>query len=79
MNRLGREDVLQLPGQAEQLTVAEILATGATRDKLTEAPAWIVNDEALINGSGSRLGAPPPDRDQRGRRRGTVGHEAAGR
>lgn len=49
MKRLGREDGLQLSGQADQLTVAEILATGAARDKLTEAPAWIVHGEALIN------------------------------
>ncbi len=35
--------------------MAEILATGATREELAEAYAWVMSDESLIN-----LGRPLP-------------------
>jgi hypothetical protein len=31
------------------VSIVEIIGTGATVDELTEAQAWIVNDEPLMN------------------------------
>jgi hypothetical protein len=31
------------------VTIAEIIATGATAEELAEAQAWIVNDDPLLN------------------------------
>ena len=36
-------------GRADDVTIAEIIGTGATVDELAEAQAWIVNDEPLLN------------------------------
>ncbi|WP_371259516.1 hypothetical protein [Bradyrhizobium sp. URHD0069] len=35
--------------RADDVTIAEIIGTGATVDELAEAQAWIVNDEPLMN------------------------------
>ena len=49
MRRLTREDVAKAVGRADDVTIAQIIATGATVDELAEAQAWIVNDGPLIN------------------------------
>jgi hypothetical protein len=49
MRRLTRDDVIKAVGPADDVTVAEIIGTGATVDELAEAQAWIANDEPLIN------------------------------
>jgi hypothetical protein len=49
MRRVTREDVTRAVGRADDVTIAEIIGTGATVDELAEAQAWIVNDEPLMN------------------------------
>jgi hypothetical protein len=49
MRRLTRDDVTKAIGQADDVTIAQIIGTGATVDELAEAQAWIVNDEPLMN------------------------------
>lgn len=46
---LTREDVISVLGSADDATIAEIMATGASREELVEAYAWITSDEALVN------------------------------
>jgi hypothetical protein len=48
---LTHKDVTAMLGPADDVTVAEIIATGAT----AEGKAWLTNDEALMN-----LGKPLP-------------------
>ena len=47
--RITRDDVIKAIGAADDVTIAQIIATGATVDELTEAQAWIVNDDPLLN------------------------------
>jgi hypothetical protein len=49
MRRLTRDDVIKAVGLADDVTIAEIIGTGAMVDELAEAQAWIANDEPLIN------------------------------
>ena len=49
MRRLTRDDVIKAVARADDVTIAEIIGTGATADELAEAQAWIVNDEPLMN------------------------------
>jgi hypothetical protein len=49
MNRITRDDVTAAIGQIDDVTIAEIIGTGATVEELAEAKAWIANDEPLIN------------------------------
>jgi hypothetical protein len=49
MKRVTRDDVTKAVGPVDDVTIAEIIATGATADELAEAQAWIVNDEPLLN------------------------------
>jgi hypothetical protein len=49
MSRLSREDVVKSVDQADDVTIAQIIGTGATVEELTEAQAWLANDEPLIN------------------------------
>jgi hypothetical protein len=49
MNRLTRDDVIRAVGEVGDVTIAEIIGTGATAEELAEAQAWIVNDEPLMN------------------------------
>jgi hypothetical protein len=49
MTRITRDDVTRAVGQADDVTIARIIATGATAEELAEAKAWIANDEPLIN------------------------------
>jgi len=49
MTQLTREDVAKAIGDADDVTIAKIIATGATVDELAEAQAWLANDEPLLN------------------------------
>jgi hypothetical protein len=49
MKRVTRDDVIKAVGPVDEVTIAEIIGTGATVDELAEAQAWIVNDEPLRN------------------------------
>jgi hypothetical protein len=49
MNLLTRKDVIETIGDVDDVTVADIIATGATVQELSEAQSWVVNDEALLN------------------------------
>jgi hypothetical protein len=49
VTRITRDDVTRAVGQADDVTIAKIIATGATAEELAEAKAWIANDEPLIN------------------------------
>jgi hypothetical protein len=49
MTPLTRDDVIAVLGRVDDLTMAEIMATGATPQELAEAQAWIANDEPLMN------------------------------
>lgn len=49
MTSLTRKDVIATLGLLDDSVVAEIIATGATREELAQAHAWLANDEALIN------------------------------
>jgi hypothetical protein len=54
MKRVTRDDVTKAIGQVDDVTIAEIIGTGATANELAEAHAWIANDEPLMN-AGKRL------------------------
>jgi hypothetical protein len=41
MKRISRDDVTRAVGQADDVTIAEIIGTGASVDELAEAQAWI--------------------------------------
>ena len=47
--RITRDDVIKAIGATDDVTIAQIIATGATVDELAEAQAWIVNDDPLLN------------------------------
>jgi hypothetical protein len=47
--RITRDDVIQAIGAADDVTIAQIIATGATIDELAEAQAWMANDEPMMN------------------------------
>jgi hypothetical protein len=49
MTRITRDDVIRAVSQADDVTIAKIIATDATAEELAEAKAWIANDEPLIN------------------------------
>jgi hypothetical protein len=49
MKRVTRDDVIKAVGPIDDVTIAEIIGTGATVEELAEAQAWIVNDEPLMN------------------------------
>jgi len=49
MTHITRDDVTRAVSQADDVTIAKIIATGATAEELAEAKAWIANDEPLIN------------------------------
>ncbi|MGY3440619.1 MULTISPECIES: hypothetical protein [unclassified Bradyrhizobium] len=49
MASLTRDDVLKAVGNADDVTIARIIASGATPAELAEAKAWLANDEPLIN------------------------------
>ena len=47
--QLTREDVARVVGAADDVTIAQIIGTGATVEELTEAQAWLANDEPMMN------------------------------
>ena len=49
MQPLTRDDVARAVSGADDVTIAQIIGTGATVDELTEAQAWLANDEPMIN------------------------------
>jgi len=49
VTRITRDDVNRAVGQTDDVTIAKIIATGATAEELAEAKAWVANDEPLIN------------------------------
>ena len=49
MRRITRDDVTKAVGGADDVTIAEIIGTGATVDELAEAKAWLANDEPMLN------------------------------
>ncbi|PAY10836.1 MULTISPECIES: hypothetical protein [Bradyrhizobium] len=49
MASLTRDDVLKAVSNADDVTIARIIASGATVAELAEAQAWLANDEPLIN------------------------------
>jgi hypothetical protein len=55
MTRLTRDNVIKAVGEVDDVTIAEIIGTGATAKELAEAQAWIANEDALLD-----AGKPPP-------------------
>jgi hypothetical protein len=47
--QITREDVPRAVGGADDVTIAQIIGTGATVDELAEARAWLANDEPMLN------------------------------
>jgi hypothetical protein len=47
--RITRHDVIKAIGAADDVTIAQMIATGATVDELAEAQAWMANDEPMMN------------------------------
>ncbi len=56
MKFLTRGEVVRTLGPVDDVVVAEIVGTGASAQELSEAQAWLANDEALVN-DGRRLPA----------------------
>lgn len=44
-----RDDVIKAIGADDDVTIAQIIAAGATVDELAEALAWMANDEPMMN------------------------------
>ena len=55
MATMTREDVRAVLGPVDDGLVVEIVGTGASREELAEAYAWVTDDEAPMN-----AGRPPP-------------------
>jgi hypothetical protein len=55
MTHLKRDDAIKAIGEVDDVTIAEIIGTGATAEELAEAQAWIANEDALLH-----AGKPPP-------------------
>ena len=49
MKRITRDDVIKAVSGADDVTIAQIIGTGATVDELAEAQAWLANDEPMLN------------------------------
>jgi hypothetical protein len=47
--RITRDDVIKAIAAADDVTIAQIIATGATVEELAEAQAWMANDEPMMN------------------------------
>jgi hypothetical protein len=67
MTAVTRKDVIETLGELDDITVANIMETGATPQELAEAQAWLANDEALIN-----TGRPFPTGDDEKELEGTL-------
>ena len=49
MRRITRDDVTKAISGADEVTIAQMIGTGATVDELAEAQAWLANDEPMLN------------------------------
>ena len=49
MTHLTRDDVIKAVGEVDDVTIAEIIGSGATAEELAEAQAWLSNDDPLLN------------------------------
>ncbi len=49
MTRLTRDEIIKAVGQVDDVTIAEIIGTGAMAEELAEAQAWAINDDPLLN------------------------------
>ncbi len=49
MRRITRDDVSRTITGADDATIAQIIAAGATIEELAEAQAWMANDEPMMN------------------------------
>jgi hypothetical protein len=49
MKRITRDDVVKAISDADDVTIAQIVGTGASVDELAEAQAWMANDEPMLN------------------------------
>jgi hypothetical protein len=47
--RITRDDIVTAISGVDDVTIAEIIATGATTHELAEALAWMANDEPMMN------------------------------
>jgi hypothetical protein len=47
--RITRDDLINATGAIDDVTIAQMIATGATVDELAEALAWLANDEPMMN------------------------------
>jgi hypothetical protein len=47
--RITRNDVIRAIGAVDDVTIAQIIATGTTVEELAEAQAWMANDEPMMN------------------------------
>jgi hypothetical protein len=47
--RVTRDEIIKAIGTADDVTIAQMIATGATVDELAEALAWMANDEPMMN------------------------------
>jgi hypothetical protein len=54
MTQLTRDEIIKAVGQVDDVTVAEMIGTGATAEELAEARAWALNDAPLLN-AGKKL------------------------
>jgi len=46
---LTREQVTAVLGRVDDVLIAQIIATGASKEELTEAYAWVAAEDALMN------------------------------
>jgi len=47
--RMTHDDIFKAVGAIDDVTIAQIIAIGATADELALALAWIANDEPMMN------------------------------
>lgn len=47
--RMTHDDIVKAVGAIDDVTIAQIIAIGATADELALALAWIANDEPMLN------------------------------
>ena len=47
--RITRDEIIKAIGSADDVTIAQMIATGATVDELAEALACLANDEPMLN------------------------------
>jgi len=57
MTNLTRDDVIKAVGDVDDVTIAEIIGTGATAEELARAQAWIATEDVLLD-----AGKPPAGR-----------------